>query len=374
MDYPIRRTLQSRFALARRFGIGLPQKLLPSLREYLRTNRTLGGQMQVLAPPCVEYFDPPQPLAPEFANERITSAFSPTLKSPLPPWELARIPGAGVFGRELFVSTPDRDALFIENATYEKILDRTGKFALRRYATHRLPGASLLAFNHQAEKNYYHWMLEALPRFLALDSIDEPVRVLVPSNAARFVADSLELLGIVREDQPLTALEDAYYECDTLYYSGGRHRRGIPSRPATLAVRDRLISASKQGNSRFPKRIYVSRQDSPRRPITNEDELSEKLKANGIESVTPGSFSLEEQVQMFAGAELIVGIHGAGMTNTMFCKPGTPFIEIFTDRVVGHFWRLAQLLELDWRYVAGERSANGALENVDAIVSSIRDL
>ena len=38
--------------------------------------------------------------------------------------------------------------------------------------------------------------------------------------------------------------------------------------------------------------------------------------------------SMEDQVKMFASATVIVGIHGAGLTNVMFSAPGTSVVEI----------------------------------------------
>ena len=38
--------------------------------------------------------------------------------------------------------------------------------------------------------------------------------------------------------------------------------------------------------------------------------------------------NFREQVNLFHNAECIVGLHGAGFVNVVFCKPGTKIIEL----------------------------------------------
>ncbi len=46
---------------------------------------------------------------------------------------------------------------------------------------------------------------------------------------------------------------------------------------------------------------------------------------------------------------IIVGLHGAGFTNLVFCKPGTTVIEIFgADFIVTDYWSLANQFDLNY--------------------------
>ena len=38
-----------------------------------------------------------------------------------------------------------------------------------------------------------------------------------------------------------------------------------------------------------------------------------------------------EQLAAFSGAEVVVGVHGAGMTNIIFSSPGTKVLEMFPN-------------------------------------------
>src|SRR5258706_8029200 len=60
------------------------------------------------------------------------------------------------------------------------------------------------------------------------------------------------------------------------------------------------------------------------------DEAAGCLRAMGFEVVTAETMSLAEQVKMFYDAELIVGLHGAGLTNALFA-PRAAVLEIIGD-------------------------------------------
>lgn len=76
------------------------------------------------------------------------------------------------------------------------------------------------------------------------------------------------------------------------------------------------------------RRIYVSRRDTTGRRLLNEDEVSGYLGKLGFETVVLGGLPFREQVEIFASAEMVVGVHGAGMTNLAFCSPGTRILEL----------------------------------------------
>ncbi|MDJ1175384.1 hypothetical protein [Roseofilum capinflatum] len=54
-------------------------------------------------------------------------------------------------------------------------------------------------------------------------------------------------------------------------------------------------------------------------------------------------------------AHQIVAPHGAGLSNLVFCSPGTQVIELFSPNYVEtHYWVLSQELDLDYYYLMGE--------------------
>ncbi|MBV1796723.1 DUF563 domain-containing protein [Siccirubricoccus sp. G192] len=79
---------------------------------------------------------------------------------------------------------------------------------------------------------------------------------------------------------------------------------------------------------RRPEKIYVSRRaQGVRRPshrrFKNEGHLINEMEAIGFHIFEPENHTFAEQVKTFASAKIVVGPGGAGMFNTVFCRPGS---------------------------------------------------
>jgi len=76
------------------------------------------------------------------------------------------------------------------------------------------------------------------------------------------------------------------------------------------------------------RKLYISRRDSGNRRLENEDEVENLIASHGFEIVSLTSMPIAEQIELFAGATHVIGAHGAGLTNIVFCKPVTRILEI----------------------------------------------
>jgi len=88
------------------------------------------------------------------------------------------------------------------------------------------------------------------------------------------------------------------------------------------AARDRSPSTAKGA-----ERIYLSRGKGAR-SLANEDEVAAFLQSEGFTVVACEGLSICEQAAMLARARVVVGLHGAALTNIVFCQPGTIFHRI----------------------------------------------
>jgi capsular polysaccharide biosynthesis protein len=87
-----------------------------------------------------------------------------------------------------------------------------------------------------------------------------------------------------------------------------------------------------------------------------------------------------EQVTKFHRADIVIGIHGAGLTNALYMKPGSVLIEAlpyFDSRhvpLVGIFARLANIVGLHhYSYFFGEEKIDGG-HLVDEVVKFSRQV
>jgi hypothetical protein len=73
------------------------------------------------------------------------------------------------------------------------------------------------------------------------------------------------------------------------------------------------------------KKVWISRKNSLTRNIVNEEEVFLILKGWTMAKLETMSF--QEQMNLFAEAEVVVGPHGAGLVNLLWCYPKTKVIE-----------------------------------------------
>lgn len=84
-------------------------------------------------------------------------------------------------------------------------------------------------------------------------------------------------------------------------------------------------------------RLFVSRADATDRFLTNEAELAGFLSERGYRTVLGTQLSIEESIDLFARAEAVVGVSGAAVANVIFCREGTPLVNVGPDDMNG-FW------------------------------------
>ncbi len=100
--------------------------------------------------------------------------------------------------------------------------------------------------------------------------------------------------------------------------------------------------------------LYLSRAGAKLRDPLNSADLDLALARQGIAPFVATDANHAEQIARFRAAQVVVAVHGAGLTNLVFCAPGTRVIEIFPQNFVkSPYWRLANQLGLRYRPVIG---------------------
>jgi hypothetical protein len=223
----------------------------------------------------------------------------------------------------------------------------------------------------RGDTNYYHFLVDILPRFGVLEQcpVDLPQRWYVPETLP-FHGQLLDLLGIPAE-QRIDAGEHPHVQADELVVPSLITEKNPPWMVAWL--RSRLLPAGPPDGPR--SRIMLTRGPSANnRSVRNEAAVRDLLTGFGFTAVDPGALSVSEQIATFAQAELIVGAHGAGMTNLAFASPGARVIELFpAGYLLPDYWWLASVVPgLDYRYLsAPARHRFGLRNRGSAIVADI---
>ncbi|UOQ96694.1 glycosyltransferase family 61 protein [Hymenobacter sp. 5317J-9] len=196
----------------------------------------------------------------------------------------------------------------------------------------RVPGTvlSLLSGGGAAMGNYYHWLIDSLPRLHLLREaglFDEIDYFLVYDRKNQFVLDSLLHLGIA-DARIVDVTTHRHLQAERLLVTSPVRAGGRHSPPWVRTFLQQAYLPVPAATRRFAPRVYISRRDASMRRVLNEAEAEQILAGLGFKTYVLSDLSFIEKVALFSGAEAIVATVGAGMANLMFATPGTPVLEL----------------------------------------------
>ncbi len=216
--------------------------------------------------------------------------------------------------------------------------------------------------------NFYHWLIETLPRLQMLEKCDPALPVYLPRSSSPFVAASVRMLGL---QERVKWLADGFYEAESLIVPTRLSEAIYPTAVAVDWLRARLREAQPPGER--GRLLYVSRRDANIRFATNEGEVANAMLRLGFETVSLSALDLESQVRLMSSARCIVGAHGAGLAHLAFVADGGMVVEFFEE---GHsapcFYHLASLRTADYGCLVCPRDGLGYRVNVEHLERLVR--
>lgn len=175
--------------------------------------------------------------------------------------------------------------------------------------------------------NYYHFLIDALPRILHIRSVEPRAVAVFAGPLPGFVPDIMRTLGIDYEVRvPGAFTSDSTWICDPSMYNWPH-----PENLAALSSAARTALVPREPAA--PTHVYVSRAGSSR-SLHEEHVLEERLAALGFTPLRLETLTWAEQVAHFQAADVVIGGHGAGLGNVVFLRPGARVVE-FT---AGAWW------------------------------------
>jgi hypothetical protein len=231
------------------------------------------------------------------------------------------------------------------------------------------PTPVIIGFNWTCG-NYFHWLLQASSSIYSVVSRfgHSGFRIALP-QLSRWQEDTLARLGFANIPRVLVSPEKQYRFRKVAFASILTARSSFYSQFG--AYTNALLTARSPRRTAH-KLLYVSRQDAQLRPIENEEAIIRMVKQRGFSIVEAGQHTLDQQIDIFRNADVVVGPHGAGMTNTMFSRPGAIVYEFMTHQYVNHcFATIAQNLGheyfVDFFDRPGSSQTNGWVADLDRI-------
>ncbi len=215
-----------------------------------------------------------------------------------------------------------------------------GFYGLERYVLSRLkPGlakrklGSVLSLHYRFDQVYFHALHDvftALPWLKKL-GMDLPETIVVSERLAETTAGRA-ILGSpwLREREVIVQKRNEVFCCEKLYVVRPPMFEGPLLSEVSEAIAD-------EGIERPPdqKVVLVRNQNvKNKRHCELYDEFSEMLAKVGYRKVNPADLSLEEQKKLFRSSKHIVAENGSGLTNMIFCQPGSCKVDL----VIPDYW------------------------------------
>lgn len=224
----------------------------------------------------------------------------------------------GIKKQSLLYNTRLKDVgggMYIFKVTVKELLFRRLKI-IRRKA---MPTA---AVTNEWSSNYFHWITEVLPKVFNLKKRLKRFCVMLPSDYTKeFQIASLKLLNVPYINfDGIAFLNEVYLPDRQAPYSAHYN-------PLILKELSQEMKLATDLTVNFGPNIYITRRNAIIRKILNEEDVISILKSSGFAIVDFEDFTFDQQISISHHAKFVVSIHGAGLTNIVFCNPGTAIME-----------------------------------------------
>jgi capsular polysaccharide biosynthesis protein len=203
--------------------------------------------------------------------------------------------------------------------------------------------------------NYSHWLFDVLPRIALCEEVLDISKVdffLLPSIEKKFQKETLDLLNI-KKNKCLSSKAFRHITTSELivtdhpYCITNNATNDIMNMPLWISewLKKKYLKKEKKALKHLEK-IFIDRSDSTSntghlRKIINESDVKNCLIKNNFKPVILGELHFQKQVEIFNNADVIVGLHGAGLANLCFCKAGTKLVELKNNTAGTQYENLA---------------------------------
>jgi len=206
-----------------------------------------------------------------------------------------------------------------------------------------------------AKKNIFHWLIDCLPRLYAITRYNNiRINLIVNSDIEKkqmellkFFLDHRFRLISINSNEVWTIERFIFPSFVSANCSGF-----IPKKYLDF-IKENIIKGFSIQAAHNKNRIYVSRKKVAKRRLKNEKEIYDLLEKYNFSIIYPEDLSYKEQVETYYSAEILISVHGAGLTNIIF-SDNLKVLEIFPPKKIKtHYFMLCKALSFNYKYVIG---------------------
>lgn len=179
--------------------------------------------------------------------------------------------------------------------------------------------------------NYFHFLTDAISRLQLIQNLKRPPDYIYVQSDHKYQAEILSRLGY-KTHQIIDSSRHPYIEADELLVPGYVSNLGLLTRNSILYLRSKLKSGLSRPPASRCRIVFISRRDSPKRKLLNEDKLLDQLAPFQVEAVVLSERSVEQNIELFETADVVIGQWGAGMADLIFARQEL-FVVLLTPPV-----------------------------------------
>eukprot|EP01025_Chloroclados_australasicus_P002261 TRINITY_DN10522_c0_g1_i8.p1 TRINITY_DN10522_c0_g1~~TRINITY_DN10522_c0_g1_i8.p1 ORF type:complete len:380 (-),score=33.81 TRINITY_DN10522_c0_g1_i8:59-1198(-) len=197
---------------------------------------------------------------------------------------------------------------------------------------------------------YYHFVAETLSKVIMLQPfLSEDVKLLIWGQPYEY--EFLQMLGIPQDQIEVYNPQQTYCTGELLMPTPTA--RITPAKEGLEMVREAYNADSVLPEESRNLIIYVTRRNEDSRRVSNEQTIINAIKKefpdNELVIFDGESTSVEETVDLFKRAKIVMGPHGAGLSHILFSAPGTHVIEfLFMQHPPMMFWHISAALRQNY--------------------------
>ncbi|BBH17675.1 hypothetical protein Back2_19620 [Nocardioides baekrokdamisoli] len=205
--------------------------------------------------------------------------------------------------------------------------------------------------------NYYHFLLDVLPRIGVLEQSfgDKADRWFLPQST-RYHRELVRLGGWDSNELINSSIAGAV-RAERLLVPSLPNDNEITPPWVVEWLRDRFLTGDTDARA---SRIYVTRGTAKNtRRYDQEAEIWPELERRGFVRVDPGTLSVREQIDTFAAADVVIGVHGAALTNLVWSPAGVRVLHLMGPTFVKHCFQslVDNVSGSQYRYLIGDGPA-----------------
>lgn len=215
-----------------------------------------------------------------------------------------------------------------------------------RYQPVKINGRAIL-LGAKGAHNYYHWTTDIAPKLILLKEagykLHDSDRFIVSRAEAGFAKTLLAMFNVPLDKVISTEMNSPFLEAEELIVPYLNNKMGygmgkwLPRRMQEVLGVDKI--------QKQDRRLFINRkpETAAGRTLANSRAAEDFLTGWGFDVVYPETLTIREQAALFATADVVVGIHGAGLSNIIYCKPGTRVIEFYGAHIAPCYWLISAI-------------------------------